>query len=77
EEGSAASAVPPPPPPLGAAGEGGSFVLTSKITDANWSDGSLEPEDNDDADFDDDFAAVDDDNDVTMSMSSPKRQKID
>lgn len=45
-----------------------------QITDANWSDGSLDPEDNDDdADFDDDFAG---DGGGDAAGSSPKRQKV-
>lgn len=45
-------------------------IHAAQITDANWSDGSLEPEEmDDDADFDDDFGDGD-------GSSSPKRQKI-
>lgn len=47
-----------------------------QITDANWSDGSLDPEDNDDdADFDDDFG-VGDSSTAAVPGSSPKRQKL-
>lgn len=44
---------------------------TLQITDDNWSDGSLEPDENDDADFDDDFT-----NEDSAVASSPKRQKV-
>lgn len=43
-------------------------LCSRQITDDNWSDGSLEPEDND---IDDDFATEDGE-----LGSSPKRQKI-
>lgn len=46
------------------------LCISQQITDDNWSDGSLEPEENDDdADFDDDFADA-------HGSSSPKRQKL-
>lgn len=45
------------------------FILP-QITDDNWSDGSLEPDnDDEDADFADDLA------DAADGSSSPKRQK--
>lgn len=51
-----------------------------QITDANWSDGSLDPEDNDDddADFDDDFGGGEDDAPAAAAAAgnSPKRQKL-
>lgn len=46
---------------------------TLQITDDNWSDGSLEPEDNDDADFDDDFG---EEIGGAVAGSSPKRQRV-